>query len=85
MPALGATARSEWHKMWKSVSARRLCRELNLTPPFWQADTFDNILRNGKSYAEKWSYVCENPVRMGLASVASEWQWQGEIHVLHIE
>jgi putative transposase len=84
VPSREASPRTEWHKMWKSISARRLCRELKLPPPIWQADTFDHILRNRKSYAEKWSYVHENPVRKGLVSAVHEWPWQGEIHALRL-
>jgi putative transposase len=84
MPVRGASMRSEWHKMWKSVSARTLCRMLKLSPPLWQPDTFDHILRHKKSYAEKWHYVRENPVRQGLVSDSSEWPWQGEINALQI-
>lgn len=82
MPASDANKRGDWHKMWKSVSARRLCRKFQLTSPLWQADTFDHILRSKKSYAEKWNYVSENPVRKGLVANSSEWLWQGEIHIL---
>lgn len=68
--------------MWKSVSARRLAETLTLDPPIWQADTFDHILRSADSYAEKWEYVRQNPVRKGLVARFGEWPWQGEINVL---
>jgi putative transposase len=72
----------EWHKMWKGVSARYLIRELGVSAPFWQQDTFDHILRSRESYEEKWNYVRENPVRAGLCGRADEWLWQGEIHAI---
>jgi hypothetical protein len=53
-----------------------------LSPPFWQADTFDHILRSAKSYSEKWDYVRANPVRSGLTAHPEGWPWQGEIHSL---
>ncbi len=84
MPGSGARPLSDWHKMWKSVSARTLCRELNLVPPLWQPDTFDHILRDRKSYEEKWHYVRENPHRAGLIPDSIQWPWQGEIHDLGI-
>lgn len=83
-PAREAKPRSEWHKMWKSVSSRRLMREFKLKPPVWQADTFDHILRNGKSYEEKWRYVRDNPVRQGLVANSSAWPWQGEINAIRL-
>ena len=48
-------------------------------PPFWQPGTFDHVLRNSESYAAKWQYVRENPVRADLARSADEWPYQGEI------
>ena len=32
----------------------------------WQPGFFDHLLRNDESYAQKWEYVRENPVRAGL-------------------
>ncbi len=82
MPALGAKRRAAWHKMWKSVTARRLAEKMNLQPPIWQSDTFDHILRGAESYAKKWDYVRNNPVRAGLCRTPEEWPWQGEISSL---
>jgi REP element-mobilizing transposase RayT len=45
----------------------------------WQPGFFDHILRGDESYAEKWSYVRDNPVRAGLVRTADEWPYQGEI------
>src|SRR6266542_3022567 len=48
----------------------------------WQPGFFDHILRSDESYAEKWNYVRDNPVRAGLVKTADEWQYQGEIVVI---
>jgi len=40
---------------------------------------FDHLIRNTESYAQKWDYVRENPVRAGLVSTAEKWKYQGEI------
>ena len=45
----------------------------------WQPGFFDHLLRTHESYAGKWSYVVENPVRKGLTGSAREWSYQGEI------
>ena len=45
----------------------------------WQTGFFDHVLRHAESYAEKWHYVRENPVRRNLAPTADEWPFQGEI------
>ena len=81
-PSTEAKSRADWLKLWKSVSARRLTKEFNVSPPFWQPDTFDHIMRSAESYAEKWDYVRSNPVRAGLAARSEDWPWQGEIHSL---
>lgn len=45
----------------------------------WQPGFFDHLLRNDESYAQKWNYVRENPVRAGLVQSYGEWPYQGEI------
>jgi putative transposase len=47
--------------------------------PIWQRGFFDHVLRTKESYAEKWSYVRENPVRAGLVSSTDQWPFCGEI------
>jgi hypothetical protein len=48
----------------------------------WQREFFDHVLRSSESYAEKWNYVRDNPVRAGLATVADEWKHAGELERL---
>ena len=45
----------------------------------WQQGYFDHVVRNSESYAQKWEYVFQNPVRKGLVSDAAMWPYQGEI------
>jgi REP element-mobilizing transposase RayT len=45
----------------------------------WQEGFFDHVLRSNESYAQKWNYVRENPVRAGLVKSAADWPYQGEI------
>jgi putative transposase len=52
------------------------------SPHLWQPGFFDHILRNDESYAEKWNYVRDNPVRAGLVKAADDWLYQGEIVVI---
>ena len=51
-------------------------------PPLWQRDCWDRQLRTGESYAQKWEYVRNNPVRKGLVANADDWPYQGELNVL---
>jgi putative transposase len=52
------------------------------SPELWQPGFFDHILRSDESYAEKWNYVRQNPVRAGLMQTADDWPYQGEIVVI---
>jgi REP-associated tyrosine transposase len=45
----------------------------------WQPGFFDHILRSDESYAEKWNYVRDNPVRAGIVESTHDWPYQGEI------
>ena len=47
--------------------------------PIWQRRFFDHVLRSDESYAQKWNYVRENPIRAGLVTVAEDWRYSGEI------
>lgn len=69
---------SEWMKALK----RSLASQLGIA---WQRGFFDHVLRSRESYAEKWRYVLENPVRAGLVNEAREWPYQGEIHRLELK
>lgn len=50
--------------------------------PLFQSDCWDRQLRTGDSYAQKWEYVRNNPVRKGLVGHAEDWPFQGEMNVL---
>ena len=64
---------------WKQWPAKQLSRQLLIPAPIWQEEFFDHVLRGTESYAEKWTYVRENPVRKGLVANADDWPWQGSI------
>lgn len=48
----------------------------------WQGEFFDHVLRSSESYSQKWDYVKENPVRVGLVQKSEDWPFQGEIESL---
>ena len=56
-----------------SPAGRRLQKAI------WQRRFFDNVLRNEESYAQKWEYVRDNPLRAGLVDSADDWPYAGEI------
>ena len=47
--------------------------------PRWQKGFFDHVIRSEESYAQKWVYVRDNPVRAGLVRSAEDWPYAGEI------
>ena len=71
-------------RLIKGRSAHRVNQLLGRTGPLWQDEFFDHVLRGNESLAQKVGYVCENPVRAGLVSAASEypWLWKGTIPVV---
>jgi putative transposase len=69
---------STWIKSLKNALSKTL-RLHGVASPHWQKGFFDHILRGGESYAAKWNYVRDNPVRAGLVKDASEWSFLGEI------
>jgi hypothetical protein len=50
---------------------------------FANANSFDHILRSDESYAQKWDYVRDNPVRVGLVTSAEDWPYAGTVE--HLE
>jgi len=41
----------------------------------WQRNFFDHRLRHDESFAEKFAYICQNPVRAGLISTEHDWPY----------
>jgi hypothetical protein len=58
----------------KNVLSKKM-RERCVALPHWQRGFFDHVLRSQESAAEKWKYVRENPVRVGLVNDSSEWRY----------
>lgn len=58
---------------------RRSASTSNALLEIWERGFFDHVIRNAESYAEKWEYVRQNPVRAGLVERAEDWPYQGEI------
>lgn len=65
---------------WKEWTARRIIRHCGGRTPIWQHRFFDHVLRSRISYAEKWEYVRQNPVRAGLVGDADVWIHAGHVH-----
>jgi REP element-mobilizing transposase RayT len=46
----------------------------------FQRGGFHHRLRTDESYAQKWQYVRENPVRADLVEQPEDWPYQGRVH-----
>ena len=66
---------------WVGILKQALEKHIAVTgkSPIWQRGFFDHVLRSDESYAQKWNYVRENPVRAGLLTNADDWPYSGEI------
>ena len=67
---------------WIGMLKQRVAKSVMRAPsadPVWQRRFFDHVLRSSESYAEKWNYVRDNPVRAGLVVNADDWPYAGEI------
>ena len=81
-PGNDAPDLSVFMKFWKEWTSKKIKKESGIEGNIWQREFFDHLLRNEESYAQKWDYVFNNPVRAGLVKKAHEWPWQGEIEIL---
>jgi len=84
MPQLEAKSLRAMMRDWKKWTMRRLVEEARVAAPVWQAEFFDHVLRSRTSYAEKWRYARDNPVRAGLVAQPDDWPFQGEIETFRI-
>ena len=74
------TSLKKWISFWRNEVTRAWPSREQL--PVWQREFWDRQLRRGESYAEKWDYVVNNPVRHGYVPRAEDWPYQGELNVL---
>jgi len=65
-----------WVAYWKRQVAFAVGRS------FWQKNYWDTQLRRHESYAVKWEYVRNNPVRAKLSVTPEAWPYQAELNVL---
>ncbi len=66
----------QWITYWK----REFRRRLGSTDWKFQSRGWHHRLRDGESYAQKWLYVQENPIRKGLVTHADDWPYKGRVH-----
>ncbi len=60
----------------KKTSARQANVVLGRTGlPFWQDESYDHWVRDGKEFDRIVRYIEWNPVRAGLVESVEQWQW----------
>jgi len=74
--ATPAVALPKLTKSLKGITARRANEILALTgTPFWQAESYDHLVRDAAEFEKIRHYIESNPVRAGLVTEASEYRW----------
>jgi putative transposase len=59
----------------KGVSSRLINQELGARGSLWQDESFDRLMRCDEDVRKKCEYICQNPVRDGLAASVDEYPW----------
>jgi putative transposase len=63
-------------KSLKGITSKRANAILSLSgTTFWQDESYDHLVRNDHEFEKIRRYIEENPVRAGLVTEASEYQW----------
>jgi putative DNA methylase len=74
--ATPAVALSKLTRSLKGITAKRANEMLTLTgKSFWQAESFDHLIRNQQEFEKVLNYIEDNPVRAGLVRKANEYPW----------
>ncbi len=71
----GCVPLSEIMQALKGATSHRINRTLGRRGAFWQVESHDRIIRNGREYDDKWHYLRANPVVAGLVDRAEDWPW----------
>jgi REP element-mobilizing transposase RayT len=71
-PLIGHSEIMQW---LKGTTARRANRILGRQGKFWQDESFDHWIRDGREFDKIIAYVEYNPVGAGLVARAEEWAW----------
>jgi REP-associated tyrosine transposase len=59
----------------KSYSAQKISQHRGSRGSIWQDERDDRIVRDEAEFLEKWSYIRNNPVKVGLVERPEEYPW----------
>lgn len=73
---------AEVEHSWKSFTAKEANVILGRRGTFWQAESFDRVIRNEQHLANAIQYIHNNPVKAGLVSQAEDWLYSSARKIL---
>jgi putative transposase len=59
----------------KRYTAREANKILKRHGSFWQAESYDHVIRDADEYERILHYVCQNPVKVWLVRHTGDWPW----------
>ena len=67
---------SEILHSWKSYTSHEFNKRLaNKVVPFWQAESFEHLIRDDEDLHRCCAYTLMNPVNAGLCGEPQQWRW----------
>jgi putative DNA methylase len=60
---------------WKSFTASKANKLVQRRGEFWQREYLDRYVRNAEHYLKVLAYIEDNPVKVGLAKIRTDWPW----------
>jgi len=82
MHSNGTWPRSRILASFKRSTALACNRLLGRQGDFWQAESYDRVVRNGEELARTVRYIERNPVRAGLCRESHEWRFSSAFGVM---
>jgi putative DNA methylase len=74
-PVPGHTLSEILHS-WKSFTAHEIGKRLTQkVVPFWQAESYDHLIRHEEDLQRCCHYTTMNPVNAGLCARPEDWRW----------
>jgi len=66
---------ARWLGPLKGFTGAMANRALTRAGPFWQGESYDHLVRDGKEFDRIRRYIGNNPVRAGLVTRPEDWPW----------
>jgi REP element-mobilizing transposase RayT len=64
-----------WLKSLKGYTGFEAIRLLGISPPFWQDESYDHLVRDAREFERLRGYIENNPVRAGLCAAPEDYPW----------